>query len=380
MAFVNLPANLQDIFGSITDRIAKLETGPNQAMYTAVDASAQATISLQAANEANAAAAQATYEAGIAVASANGKNTTHYSTSGPSGGGVNGDIWFQVNGSTGVVLYQYIYNSGSWNNSPISNTVIANLDAGKITAGTITGIAYYNGSGTFSVSPTGVLVATSATITGVINGGTGYIGGWFFNSNGIYNSGSDNLLYANPGTDGLAYSTTGRGIMRRLQLNGSSGTTLGSATLAVGGILTVDSDSTLAGNIRSVGTTNTTTGSAANVFINSVSGLFARSTASSQRYKHDIVNLTDVPELDPKALYKLPVRAFRFNKDYLPIEDDRADVLVPGFIAEEMDAVYPLAVDYNDGQVETWNDRMLVPALLSLIQDLNNRVKILENK
>jgi len=123
-----------------------------------------------------------------------------------------------------------------------------------------------------------------------------------------------------------------------------------------------------------------TTGSAANCFINSSSGLIARSTASSQRYKHDIVNLTDVPELDPTALYELPVRAFRFNKDYLPETDDRADALVPGFIAEEVDAIYPAGVDYNAGQAETWNDRMLVPAMLSLIQDLNNRIKQVEGK
>jgi hypothetical protein len=88
----------------------------------------------------------------------------------------------------------------------------------------------------------------------------------------------------------------------------------------------------------------------------------------------------DVPELNPTALYELPVRAFRFNKDYLPELDDRADVLVPGFIAEEVDAIYPAAADYNDGKVETWNDRMLVPGLLALIQDLNNRVKELETK
>ena len=42
MAFVNLPANLQDIFYSITDRIAKLETGPNQAAYDAQSAQSSA--------------------------------------------------------------------------------------------------------------------------------------------------------------------------------------------------------------------------------------------------------------------------------------------------------------------------------------------------
>jgi hypothetical protein len=35
MAFVNLPPNPQDIFNSITDRVSKLESGPNSAAYAA---------------------------------------------------------------------------------------------------------------------------------------------------------------------------------------------------------------------------------------------------------------------------------------------------------------------------------------------------------
>ena len=89
--------------------------------------------------------------------------------------------------------------------------------------------------------------------------------------------------------------------------------------------------------------------------------------------------MVSVPELDPKALYSLPVRAFRFKDEYLSASDDRAGVLVPGFIAEEVDAIYPIVADYiKDSGVESWNDRLLVPALLALVQDLNNRVKQLE--
>ena len=414
MAFTNLPANLQDMFYGLSDRVAKLETGPNQAAYTAdtaqatassaqgsaASASAQATAAYNASLSAAAQATSAQYTAGIAQTSANGKNTSNYYVSAPSSFSNNrngttpiaGDLWFVTDAGTGYVSAQYIYNASSgWSVAPITNTVIANLDAGKITAGTITGIAYNNGTGTFYLDPSGNLTATSATVQGIIRGDSGYftgtltsssgtIAGWQLNSGSFSNSAADTFLYANPGSDGLFISSIGRGIMRRLQLNGSSGTTLGSNTLAVGGTASIDSDATIAGNIRSVGTASTTTSSTANMYINSSSGLMARSTASSQRYKHDIANLTDVPELDPKALYELPVRAFRFNQDYLPETDDRSDVLVPGFIAEEVDAIYPAAVDYSNGQVETWNDRMLVPGLLALIQDLNNRVKELEAK
>ena len=409
MAFTNLPANLQDMFYGLSDRVAKLETGPNQAAYTADTAQSTASSAQGSAtaayNAALAAAAQATsaqYTAGIAYSSANNKNTTNYASYTPSPSSnntngstpVSGDLWFVVDPSSGYAKDVYTYQSGSWGHSPLdgSSNVILNIDAGKLVAGTIiANVALRNGGSTFYVDAAGNLTATSATVQGIIRGDSGYftgtltsssgtIAGWQLNSGSFSNSAADTFLYANPGSDGLFISSIGRGIMRRLQLNGSSGTTLGSNTLAVGGTASIDSDATIAGNIRSVGTASTTTSSTANMYINSSSGLMARSTASSQRYKHDIVNLTDVPELDPKALYELPVRAFRFNQDYLPETDDRSDVLVPGFIAEEVDAIYPAAVDYSNGQVETWNDRMLVPGLLALIQDLNNRVKELEAK
>jgi hypothetical protein len=400
MAFVNLPPNLQDLFGGITDRIAKLETGPNQAMYTAdaaqatassaqgsaASASAQATAAYNASLSAAAQATSAQYTAGIAQTSANGKNTSNYYVSAPSAFSNNrngttpiaGDLWFVTDAGTGYVSAQYIYNTGSgWSVAPITNTVIANLDAGKITAGTITGIAYNNGTGTFYLDPSGNLTATSATIQGTIRGNNGYftgtltsssgtIGGWTLSGTQLY-SGTGAFMDASTGNIGGNTITAFSSILSYGSISTTSGAAIESA-----GYMRANGALYAAGHV--------TTGSAANGYVNATSGLIARSTASSQRYKHDIVNLTDVPELDPTALYELPVRAFRFNKDYLPESDDRADVLVPGFIAEEIDAIYPAAADYNDGQVETWNDRMLVPGLLALIQDLNNRVKELETK
>jgi hypothetical protein len=86
-----------------------------------------------------------------------------------------------------------------------------------------------------------------------------------------------------------------------------------------------------------------------------------------------------VPELDPKKLLKLPVRAFTYKEGELPETDDRYQTLIPGFIAEEVDAIYPIAADYVNG-VETINDRMILAGLLSLVQDLSKRVEELEAK
>ena len=52
--------------------------------------------------------------------------------------------------------------------------------------------------------------------------------------------------------------------------------------------------------------------------------------------------------------------------------------MLPGFIAEELDAIYPIAVDYDGGNIETWNSFYIIPAMLALIQDQEKRIKLLE--
>ena len=70
-----------------------------------------------------------------AQSTANGKNTIHYSTSDPgSTANIAGDIWWKY--ASGIVIKQYVGAGGTtWNESTVGNAVIANLDAGKITAG-----------------------------------------------------------------------------------------------------------------------------------------------------------------------------------------------------------------------------------------------------
>jgi len=122
-----------------------------------------------------------------------------------------------------------------------------------------------------------------------------------------------------------------------------------------------------------------TTGSGANAYLNPTTGQLARSTSSTIRIKENIVDLTSVLDLDPKSLYNLPVRAFRFKEGQLPQTDLRYGQMVPGFIAEEVAEIYPPGVDIgDDGLPENWNFRVIVPAMLSLIQDLNQRIKELE--
>ena len=420
------------------------------AQADATTAIANATTAIANAATANATATTAAYNAGVAQSTANGKNTTHYSTGSPSGGGTNGDIWFTVNGG-GTVLYQYVYNSGSWVSAPISNTVIANLDAGKINAGTITGIAYNNGSGTFSVSPSGVLVASSATITGTVYASAGTFTGTVTATSGSFTgtvtatSGSfTGDLYSSNGTIGgfsinsgyLSYGSTylnassgssagtyciydsSRGIYlggtmkaNAIDLGSYGWTSSGTITAGIGnfggalGAASASITGTVSANLLSTGSGSyylnnsgtlsiaqanvsgyiynaghATTSSSANAYLNSSTGLLARST-SSLRYKIDVaeqsIPLDSILSLTPKSF---------FDKRAFEVAGGKTDNLprILGLIAEEVAEIPVLAdllMNKNEkGEPDSVNYDRVAVALLPLLNELNDRINKLDGK
>ena len=136
------------------------------------------------------------------------------------------------------------------------------------------------------------------------------------------------------------------------------------------------------GSIRSENTyNNETVTNSPNLYITS-NGWFRRTTnTSSKRYKKDIKELSD-EELKSERLYDLKVKQFKYKKEYQPNEKDtRYNKNLVGLIAEDVAEVYPIAADFNEvGQVENWNERYLIPAMLDLIQKQNERIKTLEDK
>ena len=121
-----------------------------------------------------------------------------------------------------------------------------------------------------------------------------------------------------------------------------------------------------------------TISSAANVHVNS-SGRMYRSTASSRQYKTDIQDIQS-EELNPARLYDLPVREFKFKEGYLSEDDACVDTLVPGFIAEEVAEIYPIACEYDGDKPENWNIRFIVPAMLKMIQDQKKEIDTLKEQ
>ena len=185
-----------------------------------------------------------------AQATANGKNKVYYDTAVPgSTANTAGDIWWQY--ASGVVVGQYVGAGGtSWTSAPIGNTVIANLDAGKITTGYIdvagsvkittsanasgtggttarieinsTGFYAYDGSvATVSITNTGTAVfsgtvnATAGAFTGYVTAGTArfganvdstYDGIWINANNYWYDTGAFKVGDA---TESMTYTSAG---------------------------------------------------------------------------------------------------------------------------------------------------------------------------
>ena len=122
---------------------------------------------------------------------------------------------------------------------------------------------------------------------------------------------------------------------------------------------------------------NDISGSGSTVVIDG-NGRLLTSSSSSKRYKHDIRDI-DIDEVLP--LLDLHVRRYKYNEKYLVDDDERVGKDIPGFIAEEVEDILPIAVNHNpDGSAEMWNEQILVPCLLKLIQYNNDRIKALETE
>lgn len=105
----------------------------------------------------------------------------------------------------------------------------------------------------------------------------------------------------------------------------------------------------------------------------------AYSSSSSKRYKHDIDELGE--ELDPHKLLELKPKQFIYNEGHKTQYQDMDGQLLPGFIAEDVEEVYPSAVIHDgDGNVESWDERRIIPGMLALIQEQQKRIDNLEKR
>ncbi len=268
------------------------------------------------------------------------------------------------------------------------NNVLVNSGSGTVNTMKLSssGLEIYNSSGTRTVflTPSG-----NASFNGEITSTTGNIAGFSMDADGLINSGGTLRLFA--GTTGInnIYSIfTSKPVRfgQYVQIQGTGFTGFSiiaeqGISLANGG-LTINSSGHFSSNatfnnyIYYPGYPVSTSGGTARVndATTPISRLVAAS-GSSIRFKENIVDISEKPNLDPTALLNLPVRSFTYKSDYLPEDDARYGMDLPGFIAEELEEVYPIAVDRDsDGTPQRWNSDFLIPGLLKIVQLQNDSI------
>ena len=122
---------------------------------------------------------------------------------------------------------------------------------------------------------------------------------------------------------------------------------------------------------------------APNIYVGTT-GIFSRSTnTSSKTIKHDIKALEKNTSLSAENLYNVKVVQFKYNEGIITDENDnRYNKDLVGFIIENLNDAYPIAVDKPSGNVKewSWNSQYLIPPMLKLIQDQKKEIDELKKE
>lgn len=101
-------------------------------------------------------------------------------------------------------------------------------------------------------------------------------------------------------------------------------------------------------------------------------------STSSQRYKENISTELN-NELNPHKLYDLPVVQYDYKEEFKNKELVKGTQI--GITAEDVEKYYPNALIRNkEGEAESWQDRIMIPAMLKLIQEQKQMIDNLEKR
>ena len=282
---------------------------------------------------------------------------------------------------TGTVNANAGYFGTPTNGFSINSTGLVGVGTGLISGGSISGSTITGGIVQTSTGGNSLVLDGAQNAIGVKNGGS-YVGwvGSIGTAGLVLNYGSSPNVSGYPQSRITSTSANIAGSTSSAFSANSNGTTGITGNLTVFDTLTVSGVTTF-NNAENSFPNITSSTSAANVrWGTTTNGRLFQVVASSERFKENIVELDTVYELNSKKLLELPVRAFSYKSNYLNLGDERSEIMVPGFITEEMDTVYPIAVDYENGLPHNWNEKFVIPGMLALIQDLYKEIKLLKGE
>lgn len=114
-----------------------------------------------------------------------------------------------------------------------------------------------------------------------------------------------------------------------------------------------------------------------NCYINPNTYQLSRYSSSSRRYK----NIGDeLSEEFIDNLYSITPVMAQYKDGYLDKDDERVGKYFPMFIAEDVEKYFPLAVDHVDGLAENWNERIMVPAMFTMLKSQKSEIDTLKQE
>jgi hypothetical protein len=249
-------------------------------------------------------------------------------------------------------------------------TIIDNSSLGERMRITSTGNV---GIGTSS--PSARLDVDGNPLSASFNSSTGVYTRYKYNGTNVGIIGTANQIIGGGSTTAFAIGTESNDYMLFITNNAermriTSGGNVGIGTSSPGVSLEVN------GLIRSVPVYNNTTATLPNMVV-SAGGTFERSTTSSKRYKENII---DWDGNGLNTILALKPVTFTYKADYYK----NPDLVILGLIAEDVAQVSPYLAEYENedrtGQVENVRYATIVVPLIKAIQELEARIKQLENK
>lgn len=100
-------------------------------------------------------------------------------------------------------------------------------------------------------------------------------------------------------------------------------------------------------------------------------------SSSSKRYK-DIGS--DISEQEIEEWYNIEPTWAKYKDGYLVKGDENEGRYIPMFIAEDVEEYFPEATRHANGQVEDWNERIMIPAMFAMIKQQKAEIDMLNKK
>ena len=100
-------------------------------------------------------------------------------------------------------------------------------------------------------------------------------------------------------------------------------------------------------------------------------------SSSSKRYK-DIGN--DISEQEIEKWYNIEPTWAKYKEGYLVKGDENEGRYIPMFIAENVEAFFPEAARHQNGLVEDWDERIMIPAMFAMIKQQKAEIDMLNKK